>query len=216
MYGTNNLVWPGVQNATIGTVYTTQYGFSTAGVAGGYAGGVLGTVAGGYLVGKLGHVLTVRMARRNGSISEPEHTLYIFALSCLLVPFASILYGLGVRYHVHWFALVVSQTAISVNSAVCIPLSLGYAIGSYRELSGQMVTTCILIRNTLSFAINYGITPWVEANGYVKVYCIVAGLSLVVNSSFLLVIRYGRAIREKTAARYWRDVDYATARGLSH
>lgn len=46
MYGANNLVWSGVQNATTGTVYTTMYGFSTAGVAGAYAGGVLGTIIG--------------------------------------------------------------------------------------------------------------------------------------------------------------------------
>lgn len=46
MYGANNLVWSGVQNATAGTVYTTMYGFSTAGVAAAYAGGLLGTMVG--------------------------------------------------------------------------------------------------------------------------------------------------------------------------
>jgi hypothetical protein len=46
MYGANNLVWTGMQNATIGTIYTTEYGFTTAGVAGGYAGGILGTIIG--------------------------------------------------------------------------------------------------------------------------------------------------------------------------
>jgi hypothetical protein len=33
-------------------------------------------------------------------------------------------------------------------------------------LSGDLITTLILIRNTLSFAVNYGITPWVAALGY--------------------------------------------------
>lgn len=46
MYGANSLVWQGVQNATIGTVYTEQYGFSTAGVAAAYVGGVIGTFVG--------------------------------------------------------------------------------------------------------------------------------------------------------------------------
>jgi hypothetical protein len=46
MYGANSLVWTGVQNATIGTVYTLEYGFNTAGVAGGYAGGIVGTIIG--------------------------------------------------------------------------------------------------------------------------------------------------------------------------
>lgn len=46
MYGANSLVWQGVQNATIGTVYTTVYGFNTATVAAAYAGGVLGSIMG--------------------------------------------------------------------------------------------------------------------------------------------------------------------------
>ncbi|KAF7554062.1 hypothetical protein G7Z17_g3179 [Cylindrodendrum hubeiense] len=41
MYGANSLVWQGVQNATIGTIYSTEYGFSTAGIAAAYSGGVI-------------------------------------------------------------------------------------------------------------------------------------------------------------------------------
>ncbi|ETS80696.1 hypothetical protein PFICI_08225 [Pestalotiopsis fici W106-1] len=216
MYGANSLVWQGVQNATIGTVYTTQYGFSTATVAAAYAGGVIGTVIGGYYCGKVGRMLTIRLARRNGGISESEHVLYIFTASVFLVPFAMILYGLGVTYHLHWFALVITQVALAINAALCVSTALGYAMSSYPELSGQMVTTCVLIRNTLSFAINYGITPWLNASGYLRVYCIVGGIGLVWNASSFVMARYGRSLREKTAARYYRDVDRARAKGLGH
>ncbi|KAK8017149.1 hypothetical protein PG991_008225 [Apiospora marii] len=216
MYGANSLVWQGVQNATIGTVYTTQYGFNTATVAAAYAGGVLGSIMGGYYCGKVGRLLTVRLARRNGGISEPEHVLYVFCASIFLVPFALVLYGLGVTYHLHWFALVVTQTAIAANGTLCVSAALGYAMASYPELAGQMVTTCVLIRNTLSFAINYGITPWLERSGYLRVYCIVGGIGLVWNASLFVMTRFGRRLREATAGRYYRDVDYARAKGLSH
>ncbi|KAK8061230.1 hypothetical protein PG997_015451 [Apiospora hydei] len=216
MYGANSLVWQGVQNASIGTVYTTQYGFTTATVAAAYSGGVLGSIMGGYYCGKVGRILTVRLARRNGGISEPEHVLYVFCASLFLVPFAMVLYGLAVTYHLHWFSLVVTQTAIAANGTLCVSAALGYAMASYPELSGQMVTTCVLIRNTLSFAINYGITPWLEASGYLRVYCIVGGIGLVWNASLFVMTRYGRRLREATAARYYRDVDYARAKGLSH
>ncbi|KXJ84862.1 major facilitator superfamily transporter [Microdochium bolleyi] len=216
MYGANSLVWQGVQNATIGTVYTTQYGFSTATVAAAYSGGVVGTIIGGYYCGKVGRILTVRLARRNGGISEPEHGLYVFIASIFLVPFAMILYGLGVTYHLHWFALVITQVAMAMNAALCVSSALSYAITSYPELSGQMVTTCVLIRNTMSFAINYGITPWLAASGYLRVYCIVGGIGLVWNASLFFMARYGRTFREMTAGRYYRDVDRARAKGLSH
>lgn len=170
----------------------------------------------GYYCGKVGRVLTVRLARRNGGISEPEHVLYVFIASVFLVPFAMILYGLAVTYHLHWFALVVTQVAIATNGTLCVSAALGYAMSSYPELSGQMVTTCVLIRNTLSFAINYGITPWLNASGYLRVYCTVGGIGLAWNASLFAMARYGRKLREGTAARYYRDVEYARAKGLSH
>ena len=161
-------------------------------------------------------MLTLRLARRNNGISEPEHTLYVFIASIFLVPFAMVLYGLGVTYHLHWFALAITQVAVALNGTIAVSGALSYAIASYPELSGQMVTTCVLIRNTLSFAINFGITPWLASSSYLTVYCILAGIGFVWNVSSFVMTRYGRRIREMTAARYWRDVEKARAQGLGH
>ncbi|KZL72382.1 major facilitator superfamily transporter [Colletotrichum tofieldiae] len=216
MYGANNLVWSGVQNATAGTVYTTMYGFSTAGVAAAYAGGLLGTMVGGYYCGKVGRILTIRLARRNNGISESEHSLWLFAASMFLVPFSMLLYGLGVTYHIHWMGLVISQFTLAINNALSVAGSLGYAIASYPQLSGDMITTCVIIRNTMSFAINYGITPWLNHMGYRDTYIIVAVIGFVWNASIFIVTKYGRRVRERSAERYWRHVAKAHAKGLSH
>ncbi|KAI8265427.1 putative MFS-type transporter [Colletotrichum sp. SAR11_239] len=216
MYGANNLVWSGVQNATTGTVYTTMYGFSTAGVAGAYAGGVLGTIIGGYYCGKVGKILTIRLARRNNGISESEHSLWLFAASMFLVPFSMILYGLGVAYHIHWVGLIISQFTLAINNALAVAGSLGYAIASYPQLSGDMITTCVIIRNTMSFAINYGITPWLNHMGYRDTFITVGAIGFVWNASIFVITRYGRKMREKSAERYWKDVAKAHAKGLSH
>lgn len=80
----------------------------------------------------------------------------MFVASMVLVPFSMLLYGLGVTYHTHWFALVFSQATLAVSNSLCVAGAIGYAISSYHALSGDMVTTLILIRNTLSFAVNYG------------------------------------------------------------
>ncbi|KAK1534984.1 major facilitator superfamily transporter [Colletotrichum costaricense] len=216
MYGANNLVWSGVQNATAGTVYTTMYGFSTAGVAAAYAGGLLGTMVGGYYCGKVGRLLTIRLARRNNGISESEHSLWLFSASMFLVPFSMLLYGLGVTYHIHWMGLVISQFTLAINNALAVAGSLGYAIASYPQLSGDMITTCVIIRNTMSFAINYGITPWLNHMGYRDTYIIVAAIGFVWNASIFVMTKYGRTIRENSANRYWRHVAKAHAKGLSH
>ncbi|POS70695.1 major facilitator superfamily transporter [Diaporthe helianthi] len=216
MWGANSLVWSGVQNATAGTVYTTMYGWNTTGVSGAYAAGVIGTITGGYYSGKVGRILTMRLARRNNGISEPEHTLYLFVASMILVPFSLVLYGVGVVHHIHWFGLVFSQFLLANSNALCVSAALNYAISSYRELSGGMVVTCVLIRNTLSFAINYAITPWLEATGYQNTYITVAAIGFVWNASLFGMVRWGRKLREVTAERYWKDVAKARKKGLSH
>ncbi|KAI7204092.1 major facilitator superfamily transporter, partial [Hortaea werneckii] len=199
MYGANNLVWTGIQNATTGTVYKSFYGWSTLDIAAAYSAGIIGAIIGGYACGKLGRVLTMRLARRNGGISESEHTLYMFIIPTILAPFSLLLYGLGVTYNIHWFGLVFSQGCLAVVAALSVAGALGYAISSYPELSGDMVTTCILIRNTLSFAINYGITPWVHNMGYRDTFIMAGCIAFAWNASFVVFIQYGRKLREKSA-----------------
>lgn len=170
----------------------------------------------GYYSGKVGRILTLRLARGNKGISESEHSLWLFAASIFLVPFSLLLYGLGVTYHVHWIGLVISQFTLAINNALSVAASLGYAIASYPQLSGDMITTCILIRNTMSFAINYGITPWLNNMGYRNTYIIAAAIGFVWNSSVFFMAKYGRKMREKSAKRYWDDVAKAYSKGLSH
>lgn len=158
----------------------------------------------------------MKLARRNNGISEAEHSLWLFSASMFLVPFSMLLYGLGVTYHIHWIGLVISQFALGINNALAVSASLGYAIASYPQLSGAMVTTCVIIRNTMSFAINYGITPWLTAMGYRNTYVIVAVIGFVWNASIFVWIAYGRKMREKSARRYWRHVAVAHSKGLSH
>lgn len=45
----------------------------------------------------------------------------------------------------------------ALGAQVC----LSYPIDSYRELSGEAMVTIVIIRNTMAFAVGYGITPWV-------------------------------------------------------
>lgn len=158
----------------------------------------------------------MRLARRNNGISESEHVLWLFTASMFLVPFSMLLYGLGVTYHIHWMGLVISQFTLAISNTLSPAASLGYAMASYPQLSGDMVTTCVLIRNTMSFAINYGITPWLDDMGYRNTYIIVAAIGFVWNASIFIMIRYGRQMREKSAVRYWKDVAKAHAKGLSH
>lgn len=158
----------------------------------------------------------MRLSRRNGGIAEPEHILWLFTASLVCAPFALLLWGLGAAYKVHWSGLVFAQCILAISTTLCLSTAIQYATSSYRDLSDELIPTIVLIRNTWSFAINYGITPWIDAEGRRNTFITVAMLALVCNATMFGMIRYGRQLREHSAARYWRYVKEARAKGLGH
>jgi hypothetical protein len=46
--------------------------------------------------------------------------------------------------------------ALACATTFGVTLSINYMIDSYHELSGDAMTTVIIVRNTMSFAISYG------------------------------------------------------------
>lgn len=233
MYGTNALVWTGVLNATASPIYTKTYHFGSNDIGFAYFGQVVGMVIGSvtfelvdtYIltachrslwVAYVGPQLVMRLARRNSGFAEPEHILWLFSASLVCTPFALLLWGLGAAYKVHWFGLIFAQCILAISSTLVLSTAIQYATSSYRDLGGELIPTIILIRNTLSFAINYGITPWIEAEGQRNTFITVAVLALVCNSTMFGMLKYGRRLRENSAARYWKYVEGARAKGLGH
>ncbi|RGP76709.1 transporter hol1 [Fusarium longipes] len=96
-----------------------------------------------------------------------------------------ILWGVGAQHGVHWFGLI-------------------FAI--YYDLSGDAITTIILVRNTMSFAISYGITPWITNLGYQNCFISAAFVALAACSAVFVIIKYGKTLRVRTAPRYHKLV----------
>lgn len=87
---------------------------------------------------------------------EPEHRLWPFAICLIIVPASLILWGVGAAHHVHWFGLIFAMGVLACANTFGITLSVNYLIDSYPEISGDAMTSVILVRNTMSFAIGYG------------------------------------------------------------
>ena len=106
--------------------------------------------------GRAGDWLVLKLTRARGGIFESEYRLWLFGISCLLVPFGLILWGVGAAHGVQWFGLVFAMGVIGFTNSLGVQISISYCIESYRELSSEAIVTVILIRNTMSFAIGYG------------------------------------------------------------
>lgn len=102
---------------------------------------------------------------------------------------------------------------IAASNSIGVQLSVSYCIDSYKDLSGEAMITVIIIRNTMSFAVNYGVTPWITNMGYQNAFILAAFAGLAQVLTFLLVVRYGKGWRERSKGRYYR---YVVESGGSH
>ncbi|KAI6886451.1 hypothetical protein KC334_g15650 [Hortaea werneckii] len=160
--------------------------------------------------------MALKLARRNNGIFEPEHRLWGFALPTLVLPASLILWGVGAAHGVHWFGLIVAIFGTAFCNTAGITLSVNYLVDSYHEISGDGMTTVMLIRNTMSFAIGYGITPWVENLGYEDCFISAAFVGLAIGAVFLLMTWKGKRLRQMHRTRYWSLVQKHIDMGMMH
>lgn len=180
-----------------------------------YVSTCIGVIFGSYVTGRLSDWLTLRLARRNKGIMEPEQRLWPFALCIVLVPATLILWGVGAAHHVHWSGLVIAMGALAACNVFGITLSVNYLIDTYHEISGDAMTTVIIVRNTMSFAIGYGITPWVEHLGLQNCFISAAFVGMAASSVFLVMIVWGKRFREKSRVEYWHLVEELMKKGVA-
>jgi hypothetical protein len=119
---------------------------------------LIGVIIGSIYTGRIGDWFVIKMTRWNKGIMEPKHRLWMFTLSLKLIPGSLILWGAGAAHHVHWFGLVFAMCIIAITNTIGVQVSVSYCIDSYRDLSGEAMITVILVRNTMSFAVGYGLS----------------------------------------------------------
>lgn len=215
-YG-SNLVWFNVLNGTASTILSgPPYDFPASLVGVAYVSPLIGVALASFYTGWLGDRIVLRLARRNAGILEPEQRLWLFVPSLLLLPFGLILWGVGAAHRVHWFGCVFAMGVIGLTNVVGLTLSVAYCIDSYRALAGEAVVTVILVRNTMSFAVNYGITPWVTGMGYQNAFLVAAFAGMAQCATVFIFIKYGKELRRRSAPRYAKYVEKMASSGVLH
>ncbi|KAJ9323597.1 hypothetical protein DTO027B5_4538 [Paecilomyces variotii] len=206
-YG-SNLVWFNVLNGTSSLILgSAPYNFSSSMVGLSYVSAIIGVGLSSLFSGKFGDWLMIRLARRKKGIHESEHRLWLFAINILLTPFALILWGVGAAHGVHWFGLIFGMGVLAFTITIGIQASVSYCVDTYKDLSGEALVTVIIIRNTMSFAVGYGITPWVTNMGYQNAFLVAAFVGLAQALTFLIFVKWGKGWREMSKHRYWKYVE---------
>jgi MFS family permease len=93
------LIWSNMLNGTISLILTKPlYNFSTSQVGLSYLSDCIGVLLGGLAFGQISDWLALKLARRNNGVMEPEHRLWPFCVTMVLVPASLILWGVGAAH----------------------------------------------------------------------------------------------------------------------
>ncbi|EXJ78904.1 hypothetical protein A1O3_08404 [Capronia epimyces CBS 606.96] len=202
------LCWFALVNAVVSIFFAgAPYNFAASIVGLTYIAELLGTYTAGFCAGKLADMLSIHLARRNGGIMEPEFRLWLYGVGCILTPLGLLLFGVGDAHGLSWVALAFGMAMIGFVGPACGALAVSYVFDCYRELGGEVIIAVILIRNTMNFGFNYGVTPWLDHNGPQNMFIIAAVLALVTTASFLIMTTWGKRMRMNSADLYWKYVE---------
>ncbi|KAK4945756.1 hypothetical protein LTR10_015104 [Elasticomyces elasticus] len=215
-YGAS-LIWYNILNATASLILSgAPYNFPASMVGLTYLSPIIGVFIGSFISGKLGDILILRLARRNKGIWESEHRMWLYLILALVVPFSLILWGVGAAHGIHWFGLVFAMAVTGVSVSIGAQLALSYCIDTYKDLGADAIVSVVCIRNTMSFAIGYGVTPWVVNMGYQNAFLVAAFAGLAQVLTFLIFMKWGPRLRAASAERYRKEVERAMKIGYSH
>lgn len=71
----------------------------------------------------------------------------------------------------------------------------------------------VVIRNTIGFAINYAINPWIDGMGLQNCFVTVAMVAFACTMTFLPMIYFGKNLRRASAKKYW---EYVASAATTH
>lgn len=197
-----------ILNATASIILGgAPYNFRSSMVGLSYLSCVIGVGVGSLVSGQFSDYLTIKLARRNKGVMEAEYRLWPFVTCLIMVPGSLLLWGVGAAHQIHWFGLVFAMGCLAFTSTVGVTLSVNYMIDSYHDISGDAIVAVILIRNTMSFAVNYGITPWLTNLGYQNCFLSAAFIGLAASSVFIVFIKFGKQFRVRSSGKYWGIVN---------
>lgn len=214
------VVWGGIllgfQIAWLSLLLTTQslifadepYNFSASSVGLTNLGAAGGNVFGMLYGGKFVDWLTLKLARRNNGVLEPEMRLWAMIVPTILNGAGLLAYGLGSNSGVHWaIPTVIGQGFIGFSMAATGAIAMTYTVDCYEKLASEALVLMLFIRNLLGMVFTLAFQPWLDSCGLTLTTWLLFVISLVVNGTFIIFIVYGKKIRIWTISRYEKHCD---------
>ncbi|KAG7661810.1 uncharacterized protein J8A68_004666 [[Candida] subhashii] len=208
VYGAQ-MMWLSLIGATQAIIYGAEpYNFSANGVGlttlGAFGGSVIGMVVGGYAV----DYTSIWLARRNHGVMEPEFRLYAMVIATVTNAGGLLAYGLGSDEKAHWWiSVVLGQGLLGVAMGASGAICLTYAVDCYHNLASECIVFILFVRNMIGMIFCFVFESWLNGSGLKITTWTMFVLSIVINGSFIIFIKWGKTFRKMTMASYHKYSD---------
>ncbi|KIW90070.1 uncharacterized protein Z519_09501 [Cladophialophora bantiana CBS 173.52] len=173
------------------------YNFSTSQQGLVFLSPCLGNLFGSFFCGYVNDKLSQWSTRRNGGVFEPEMRLPVVAIPVLLVPAGLLMFGIGVAHETHWIVPVIGAGLVGVALTGIGSVIQPYLMDSYAPIIFDCRVTFNGFKNLVSFAVGFAVVPWLELDGVVAVFVILAVLVVVIDASALRIYLFGKKLRQR-------------------
>ncbi|GMM27985.1 hypothetical protein DAMA08_007010 [Martiniozyma asiatica (nom. inval.)] len=158
--------------------------------------------------------IKIYLAKKKNGKSEAEDRLWVLIVYMILGPASLILWGVGAAHGIHWIGVVIGLGLLAGLCVVGCVSSVTYALDCYPEMGVSAITVLVIIRNTMNFAMDYGITDFVTNLGTQNCFIASAFICLFCISTFFIMEWTGLYWRKKTKNAYWSLVAKYRAKGV--
>lgn len=185
---------------TYGTILTTLYGWPQRSASYVNCGQIITSLLALPVFGYGSDKLISWFAERRNGIHEPEIRLLPLILPIIIGTFTSVLYGCAASNpeDYHWFTYVWAVAAYYFTFVGANIVAITYLLDSYPRHASPLLVIICAFRGIISFGVSYGISPFIESNGYDGSFGIFGALTGAFGLLGLFVFIWGKKIRAFT------------------
>lgn len=111
--------------------------------------------------------------------------------------------GVGAYHGIHWVGLAFGLGMLVFGLIAGGSIGIAYAVDCFPQIGGESMSSVMVIRNTIGFALSFAITPWYTGMGLQDCFITAGFVSVVCMSTFLVFIWKGKMLRKFSTEVYW-------------
>ncbi|TID17560.1 MFS general substrate transporter [Venturia nashicola] len=155
----------------------------------------VGSLVGTYLCGPFADQVANYYTKRNNGVREPEMRLPTCAIAAAFMFLGALTSGLTYHNKTHWVGPIVGFGILCAGGQMGATLAMSYSLDCHKDLSVELMVTIAALKSLIAWTWTWIINDWIEKDGMLKVYMIIAAVNAIGYLSTIYFYLKGKQIR---------------------